>query len=205
MRPRIGPLPAERDAEKAMHPANYARHLRAIGQDIENLGLKTFNLECTADSYLVWVRTEATDVEPGPLSRLTRIRLPKLRKNQPEVQTPAQTGYLSLRRSAPIKRFRYSVREIDRIEQEGRSRRCENGGIMDGHKLSQLLRTVGEWMEQRRDRLLGISWQELSVSIVFQTAQGRREIEVFRPDNLYDLGIKMYLRRNDRAISDTPR
>jgi hypothetical protein len=28
---------------------------------------------------------------------------------------------------------------------------------------------------------------------------------VFRPDNLYDLWVRMYLRRDHRALSDFPR
>jgi hypothetical protein len=52
---------------------------------------------------------------------------------------------------------------------------------------------------------LGIAWQELSIGVVVETPQGRKEIEVFRPDNLYDLWVRMYLKRDNRAILDTPR
>jgi len=41
--------------ETKISPADYARHLRAIGQDLENLHLSTFNLEYVGDAYLVWV------------------------------------------------------------------------------------------------------------------------------------------------------
>jgi hypothetical protein len=59
--------------------------------------------------------------------------------------------------------------------------RCQKSGITDGHSLSQLLRTIGALVSQRGERLLGISWEELSVSIVVQIARGRRELDVFRP------------------------
>ena len=58
---------------------------------------------------------------------------------------------------------------------------------------------------QKGERLLGISWQELSVSTVVETPEGRKEIDVFRPDNLYDLWVTMFLRRDNRALSDVPR
>ena len=58
---------------------------------------------------------------------------------------------------------------------------------------------------QKGERLLGISWQELSVSTVVETTEGRKEIDVFRPDNLYDLWVRMFLRRDNRAFSDVPR
>jgi hypothetical protein len=41
--------------------------------------------------------------------------------------------------------------------------------------------------------------------MVVETPRGKKEIDVFRPDNLYDLWVKMYLRRDNRALSDTPR
>jgi hypothetical protein len=126
-------------------------------------------------------------------------------KNKTQGRTQAEEEYFSPRFSGPIKRFRYSFREIDLLEREGQSRRRQQSGIPDGHSLCQLLRTIGALVEQRGDRLLGISWQELSVSMVFQSAQGRREIDVFRHDNLYDLWVKLYLRRDNRALSDTPR
>jgi hypothetical protein len=67
------------------------------------------------------------------------------------------------------------------------------------------MRSVGDLIGQKGERLLGISWQELSVSTVVETAEGRKEIDVYRPDNLYDHWVKMFLRRDNRAISDIPR
>ena len=58
-------------------------------------------------------------------------------------------------------------------------------------------------VSQRGERLLGIAWQELSISVVIETPYGRKEIDVFRPDNLYDLWVRMYLKRDNRAFPDT--
>ncbi|HWH78045.1 MAG TPA: hypothetical protein VNT76_11765 [Candidatus Binatus sp.] len=190
--------------EPRITPADYSRHLRAIGQDLENLHLTAFNLECVDNSYLVWVRPDGQSESSNPLFRISRNRLQKLWRNkiQPRVAgheesyplSPVQTG----------RRLRYSVQELDRIDREQRARRREACGTADGHSLSQLLRTVGDLIGQKGERLLGISWQDLSVSMVVETLQGRKEIDVFRPDNLYDLWVRMYLRRDNRALSDTP-
>jgi len=40
--------------------------------------------------------------------------------------------------------------------------------------------------------------------VVIETPHGRKEIDVFRPDNLYDLWVRMYLKRDNRAFLDTP-
>jgi hypothetical protein len=194
----------EDDAEPVVSPADYARHLRAIGQDLESLRLTRFNLECAGNSYLVWAPCETHNREANLLSHLSKTGLQRLWKNKPEPHTRAQREYVFLPSSTSSHRLRYSLHELDRIDRQGRSQRCEKRGITDGHSLSQLLRTIGALVAERGERLLGISWEERSVSIVVQTAHERRELDVFRPDNLYDLWVRMYLRRDNRALSDTP-
>jgi len=186
-------------------PVDYARHLRVIGQDLEGLRLEAFNLECTGDIYLIWSRPGGTGLEDSPLSRLSKNRLQKLWKNSSRTRSYGQEELATLPSSARAKRYRYSLSDIDRMEHESKSRRYHKPGVTDGHSLSQLLRTVGAIVRQKHERLLGISWQDFSISVVVETPQGRREIDVFRPDNLYDLWVRMYLRRDHRALSDFPR
>jgi hypothetical protein len=189
--------------EKLFSPIDYPRHLRVIGQDLETLRLKTFNLECTADAYLVWSLSPTN--EGAPLSRLSKNRLQKLWNNKSQPRSHGQEERFALSSSVPAKRYRYSLGDIERMEQESRNRRRPKNGITDGHSVSQLLRTVGAIVGQRRERLLGISWQDFSISVVVENVLGQREIDVYRPDNIYDLWVKMYLRRDHRALSDFPR
>jgi hypothetical protein len=197
-----GPVDA---AENSLAPLDYARHLRVIGQALEGLRLEAFNLECTGDTYLVWSRPGCSGLEGSPLSRLSKNRLQKLWKNKSRARSYGQEELVTLPSSVQAKRYRYSLSDIDRMEHESRSRRYPKPGVTDGHSLSQLLRTVGAIVGQKHERLLGISWQDFSVSVVVETTRGQREIDVFRPDNLYDLWVRMYLRRDNRALSDFPR
>jgi hypothetical protein len=189
------------DVESKITPADYSRHLRAIGQDLEALRFSQFNLEFTGDAYLVWIKSDNGD-SPQPVLRINKNRLQKLWRDR---TPPRRLGHQEFFPIGSGRRLRYSVQELDRIEREHRAQRRRESGHADGHSLSQLLRTVGDFLEQRRDRLLGIAWQELSVSVVLETTEGRKEIEVFRPDNLYDLWVRMYLKRQNRASLDTPR
>lgn len=193
------------DTDKPFSLLDYPRHLRVIGQDLESLRLKTFNLECTGEAYFVWSSSGGTDTEEHPLSRLSKNRLDKLWKNKSQPRSRGREESFTLPSSLPTKRYRYSFRDIERMEYENRSRRHRKNSVTDGHSLSQLLRTVGAIVGQRRERLLGISWQDFSISVVVETTQGQRQIDVFRPDNLYDLWVRMYLRRDNRALSDFPR
>ena len=132
-------------------------------------------------------------------------KIKKLWKNRTELRTVGHEETYTDTTAQPARRLRYSLQDLDRIERDRRQLRRRHSGNADGHGLSQLLRTIGELIEQRNERLLGISWQELSISMIVENSQGRKGIDVFRPDNLYDLWVKMYLKRDNRAISDTPR
>ncbi|MSP38737.1 MAG: hypothetical protein EXR70_09630 [Deltaproteobacteria bacterium] len=191
--------------EIRINPSDYACHLRAIGQDLENLHLASFNLECTGTAYLVWVRNENQADNTNPLFRISRSRLQKLWRNKSQPIVLGQEESYTLPTAQTGHRLRYSVQELDRIEREQRAHRRYQSGTADGHSLPQLMRTVGDMIGQRGERLLGISWQDLSVSTVVETAEGRKEIDVYRPDNLYDLWVGMFLRRDNRAFSAVPR
>jgi len=192
------------DTQASFSPLDYTRHLRVIGQDLETLRLKTFNLECTGDAYLVW-SPSGTAEENQPVARVSKNRLQKLWKKKAQPRSHGHEERFTLPSSVSTKRYRYSFRDIERMEYESRSHRRRKTSITDGHSLSQLLRTVGAVVGQRRERLLGISWQDFSISVVVETTQGQRQIDVFRPDNVYDLWVRMYLRRDNRALSDFPR
>ncbi len=193
------------NSRSSISPTDYARDLRTIGQDLEHLRLSRFNLECAGDSYLVWPRFGTTDFVDGPHPMLKKNRLQKLLKHRSQSRSQGREEIVMLTPDQQTRRLRYSRRDIDRMEYSSREQRRQNSGVTDGHSLSQLLRTVGALIEQRGERLLGISWMELSISIVVETGQGQRQIDVFRPDNLYDLWVRMYLRRDNRALSDIPR
>jgi hypothetical protein len=193
------------DAAENASSVDYARHLRVIGQELEGLRLEAFNLECTGDGYRIWSRPGGAGSEDTSLSRLSKNRLQKLWRNKPQNRSYGQEELVTLPSSVRVKRYRYSLSDIDRMERESRSHRHPKASIADGHSLSQLLRTVGAIVRQKHERLLGISWQDFSINVVVETAQGQREIDVFRPDNVYDLWVRMYLRRDNRALSDFPR
>jgi hypothetical protein len=193
------------DMDTKITPADYARHLRAIGQDLEVLHFSQFNLEFTGDAYLVWVKSGGSTEGSRPLLRISKNRLQKLWRDRTPPRPIGHEESYPISPSQTGRRLRYSVQELDRIEKEQRAQRRRQSGNADGHCLSQLLRTLGDLVGQRSERLLGIAWQELSIGVVVETSQGRKEIEVFRPDNLYDLWVRMYLKRDNRALLDTPR
>lgn len=185
--------------DNTISSAAYSGHLRVIGQQLQQNRIAAFNLECTGSAYVVWTRDRGgaaparSFFNPGPekLERWWGRRYGVRGRYSPES-------------IGPERRLEFSPEKLGRLEQRARLDREPTGGSIDGHSLSQLLRTIGSLVGQRNHRLLGISWRDLSVCVVVEIGQRRREIDVFRPDNLYDIWVRMYLRRQNRALSDVP-
>jgi hypothetical protein len=198
-----GPACNKTVAPRAGNPVDYSRHLRAIGQDLEKLRLTRFNLECTGPSYLVWTRADAATAKPSR-SLLSNPLLRRLWNNRFGPRSQGKEEYVASASRRRVTRYCYTQRHIDNIELAARARRQLGSCSADGHSLSQLLRSAGCLIAQRNQRLLGIAWQEMSVSIVFEEESGRRGIDVFRPDELYDYWVKMYLQRDGGALPSHP-
>ena len=192
----------QESGETAIYPEDYGRHLRAIGQHLERRRLATFNLECTGSSYWIRLRAETTCVRNRFVSPLKYGRLQPWLQIGNQVRTPEEDNPLPC--NAPTASIKFSLQDVERFDRLGKNQRLQTSGLTNGHRLSQLLRTLGALIRQRNHRLLAISWRDLSICIVVETAQGKSEIDVFRLDNLYDLWVRMYLKRENRALSDVP-
>jgi hypothetical protein len=185
--------------DRIIPPENYSRHLRAIGQQLQQQRIDNFNLQCSENGYAVWTRADTLTWPNRSLFNFGSGRLEKWWG----IRNHGQNGYPTAAPRAHA-RFEYSLEDLALMEGRARIHRDPRGGFANGHSLSQLLRTIGSLAYQRNQRLLAISWRDLSICVVVETAQGKREIDVFRPDNLYDIWVRMYLRRENRALSDVP-
>jgi hypothetical protein len=183
-------VPSPTQSREALaHAANYSRHLRAIGQELEKRRFTTFNLKCSGDAYFVWSTENMAPSLLGDLSNAAGV---------------SETGFCYGNPTDPaikmlldrIVGFHYSARDVERLEREGVQNRRRESGVSDGRCLSHLLRTVGEQVYRRNQRLLAIAWQEHQIGVVAETAGGRGEIFIHRSDNLYDLWVRMYLQRS---------
>lgn len=171
-----------------------SQSLRAIGQDLEALHVKSFDVEKHDDSYIVWVKDEPLPPGKPAYQKLARTLLDTIRLKL-QGEPPAQKEN-SAPTSSWVNQLRYTSEDLDQLEQNGQARRTDPHRTPDGHSLSQLLRALGGYLSRRSFRLQAISWREEFVSIVYQTPQGERELDNFRLDSIYDLWVHMYLRRN---------
>jgi hypothetical protein len=150
----------------------YAKALRAIGQALEALEVDVFQLTCEGENYLVRSR-------PRTIKNKWRQIL----------------HYLFPKRFPPVGLLIYTPDDIERLEQEGRSRR-RNAGT-DPNTLTQALRVVGFHVDQKNGRLVELSKSHEWIKIRYDTAPDRCNTEEFNLFSLYTLFMEMYVKRRD--------
>lgn len=160
---------------------SYAQSLRVIGQQLDGLGVDSFKLDKRGDQYIVQ-RDDSESAEnlsrektfPGS----TREKIRGSRSFSREISKP----------------LHFSTPDILRSDNAGRLRRGEPGGMPDVRNLSLVLRVIGDYLDRKSADDFAISWSTYSVKVSFGQKQ-----ESFTVDNLYDLGVHMYLKRSNRG------
>jgi hypothetical protein len=91
----------------------------------------------------------------------------------------------------------FAVSDILLSDLQGRSRRGTAGTMPDPSKLSLNLRVLGDHLDRKQTAGdFGISWSHDGVKLTYRDKE-----EIFSIENLYDIGVHMYLRRSDRNRS----
>ena len=139
---------------------NYAQTLRVIGQELEALNLKYFELKREGKDYLV--RAAAS---PEPLE------------------------------------LRYTPEDIGRLERQGRARRSDPSRTPDFSSLSQVLRAIGHYIDDKDGYLLGVSKKAPSLgtrvlSVQYKATRGSPTQEEFSASGIEALCVRMYKRRS---------
>lgn len=157
-----------------------AQSLRVVGQDLDALGVDSFQLAKWGDDYIVWPeRTEFTrklSLEKGFLSKITQKIL----------------GEDDLDKELP-NRLYFTSTEIVSADTQRRLNRKISDSPSDRRDLSFVLRVLGNYLDRKSAADFAIRWSKHSAMVSY----GQNE-EYFTAENLYDLGISMYLKRRDR-------
>jgi hypothetical protein len=177
---------------KASASLSHARALRAIGESLEIKGISCFDLEKSAENYIVRPtdRASARGAEAKFIKKVAEIvrRLQKSQKEQPNPKTSAQ-------------QLCYTPLDVSLLTSEQRTRHGKVNAMPDAHKLSQVLRLVGDDLDRKEACAFILSVSHASVSVWYENNDGHRKHEIFTIQNLYDRAVRMYLRRTIRHRS----
>ena len=116
-----------------------------------------------------------------------------------------QCGYQEPPAATPVT-LHYTLRDIEEIEPQGAEKRGQPSKQGDFFTLSQTLRAIGGYVDQKNARLLRVSNNDCpGADAVFRIEYETREREHLVDDRsgsaIYDLCVNMYKRRGKRAKS----
>jgi hypothetical protein len=167
---------------------NFSQILRPVGQMLEPLQIESLSLR--VDEGGVSVRAQKRETPAPPAGEVSlRVTWQLFRRKKPEPEAQPSSGTLELR---------YTQDDIARMDTEGQTKRKGGGGSPEAHTLSQILRAVGAFVDQKQGRLLGVTIEGQDIAIEYDSALKRTLVEKFTVASLYDYWVKMYLRRRAR-------
>lgn len=170
----------------------YDRSLRAIGHSLESMCVSSFELEKYGEDYLVRVTVSEPARKVGfgrnLVKRVTQM-VWRRRHSDKEPSSPGKLGQ-------PL---RYTPSDIWHLDAQAESQRGQANVMPDAHKLSQVLRVIGDYLDRKEARAFTISMSTHSVSVWYESSAGHQARESFTVPDLYNRAIHMYLQRSNRG------
>ena len=179
------------------HPQEYAQLLRAIGQALEVLKFGSFEIEFVGGDFLVHGSAE-TSTEQEEARRIRERLLKVVWENIPGDTASEEQIDLAMSTWPAELHLRYTPKDMERLEEAGKAKRRTDAGVPDIANLSQLLRTIGAYVEKKRVRLVKISRYGESLAIEYDHAGRERRTETVSAGSLYEFWAELYLQRSGR-------
>ena len=181
-------------------PREHAQLLRAIGQALEVLNFGTFEMEVAGGGFVVRGTVDTSTEQAEARAIRERVRrfvweaLPGAPASEAEIEFAMSTWPAQID-------LRYTPKDMDRLEQDGKAKRQSTAGVPDVASLSQLLRTIGAYVEEKRARLVKISRYGESLVIEYDTVTGETSQEEVSAGSLYEFWVQLYLQRSSGGKS----
>jgi hypothetical protein len=160
----------------------HAKSLRVIGQSLEVAKLLAFELETDGPNYVL-----RSDSLTNTGEWILRHAL-----------SPHNFSDENSRQSPVSRSVRFSPTDISRLDHQARKqRRLDSSPPKQTYgRPSQLLRALGDHLDQTQVIGFHISWTSTSVSVDFQSLNGQSDSRTFTTDKLQELGSHSRFRRS---------
>jgi hypothetical protein len=168
---------------------SYARVLRALGQDLEAHNLSSLDLEVDAGLYVVRGKVRASEASELSFARVVRDLISNFSFASGQSNSSSRTEI----------GLRYSPKDIEQLESQGRAKRKESHHMPDPYSLSQILRGAGSYLDKRTETyLVEITIADQWTILRYKTADGQVEQMKQDVEYFYNYWVKMYLHRSNR-------
>jgi hypothetical protein len=173
---RIRPKGDEQIMANATH---YVEDLRAIGQMLAGRNIVDFELKHVASGYFI------QDLHEHTASFSSRI----------------QNWFHGAPYSARAESLTVSPAEVTRLSAEGRARRTKAGQLTQFRELSNVLRTIGAYLDSKEVELLELQKRPISVTLQYRDKSGHDEIEDRPLTSFYKYFLELYDKRSQTEES----
>jgi hypothetical protein len=152
----------------------YGEDFRSIGQALEAKNIRAFELKRLGDWYIVRGVTE------GDGLLRSKVRKFKLR----------------FRRISDPESLILGLSEVQDLSKKGKSKRSRLGRMPDFRRLSNMLRTVGAYLESKQAKLIELKVRPFSITLSYQDNYGRQQLEDRTIRSFYDLFLELHRKRD---------
>ena len=181
---------------KANALVNYQNVLRAIGQGLETLEVIAFDLKVSDKQYVVRGEARkpktATPSEPDFKRSFLNLILRGARK-----RTAKTAGQLTFHFSG----LRFTAKDIDLLERKGQGLQTHfETSAPSPHSLSQILRTVGAYLDLHECQLEKISWHDGLLTLWYLNRGGVESKDILSRVALRDQWGQQYKKRKPSQL-----
>ena len=170
---------------------NYQNVLRAMGQGLETLEVIAFDLQVSDNQYVV--RGEARKLKTAAASKpsLKRSFLNLILRGAHK-RTAKTAGLLPFHFAG----LRFTAKDIDLLERKGQVLQTDfENSAPNPHSLSQILRTVGAYLDLHESRLEKISWRDGLLTLWYLNRRGVESKDILSRAALHDQWAQQYKQR----------
>jgi hypothetical protein len=174
-----------------LNELGYAGLLRPIGQTLDHLRINSFTVTSDDDGFLVRDKTRnRAQLTPRERTFLTELSA---------AHTASYEKRDALRLANGIFEWHFTKADIERLEIVWRERRRGTEQAADSHSVSQILRMVGEMIDNRRGRLVSVSKVDDLVTVEFLSSSGQLISEDYTLAMIYNYWVRAYKKRAARS------
>lgn len=161
--------------------SGYRNILRAIGQGLENLDVRSFDLEVSGSHYIVSGRCQKSHSTWAPIPKKSFFDLIQKmvpRKTSSSLDSP--TFYFS--------QLRFTRSDIELLDRKGKVLRSDLYSCPSSrYSTSNILRMVGRYLDHTNGRLLKLSWYRQILTLWYVNDAGIEVREIFRRPIIHEL------------------
>jgi hypothetical protein len=170
---------------------SFSHLLRPIGEALEPLQVESFTLRIENEEILISAQ-KREERHPPPVDSTVHSVWDIFRRKKIEAPPTPRSALRTIE-------IHYSYDDIALMNTEGASKRIAAGEKPEPHALSQILRAVGAFVDQKQGRLLGVTMEDHEIAIEYESALKQKTTATHSVASLYDYWVKMYLHRRERS------